>query len=825
MENNNIDNIERNGKNFLMTKVFNTIFLFIYSGILISYSISFYNSQLKTKSIKAISKNNLEVISLKKEIKRSNLLKSLNLKLNFEGNKKVAKKSRKTKIKKVVSIEKVKSKKTNRTYLLKKRFEPVDEIIKQFKNLPVDQRRVELKEETISEKVWPKRKKVKLKNEYTRKKFNIEDTKFSSLKTRKITLKKNKTDNEQKHSHLLKSKNIINHYGFKKIVHKKVSFASLLDSNNLNEELTKLARQEKEENEKVVASKNKTRKDSEIKIDNKEFKRVSERSIAMENSKEEDDEMIFLDYSVDKEIENKDNKILTTQKIISSEETKNENEYSPRSNDKNLVNLANESKIKKAVVDNSNDKDQVVISSVVNSVIAREMANSNKKIKLAYHASTQKRSKPKLIHVNTQRTKKILPSPEYSKRDKSHDFNNKNKNVDMINKIFAGNEKLDSHLTSSKTVISLIEAGLNSQNRDQITHYEFASSHNMNERISDDGTGFINLEINLGNKQSIYRGTILKRGMMRTTVNLVVEPGTMNMELPIFSQEEITYLLAEKKIEGVGGFLLIELDEQIDKVDIDAKYDGKIYLSENFKELEAASDAYYILYLGVNPGNTLLKVQTNNNLYAEKVIHILEDEVLIESPLILEPEKQSLIVMERNILSKETNDLEVFDTEISYFNRKIYASKEASNLYSMKLPALVVGMRKYFEFNHLGETIYLGTWDKEKVEIPSRAFIENVMTNVEIEDLKGRCLIQLNLQKELKEFNYSGDTIKGPMNIHHHYLDKDGTMSDEISELAEKIYLVGDMQGLVNIELKYMDNTAEYLQSFCSEETYLVEHL
>ena len=143
----------------------------------------------------------------------------------------------------------------------------------------------------------------------------------------------------------------------------------------------------------------------------------------------------------------------------------------------------------------------------------------------------------------------------------------------------------------------------------------------------------------------------------------------------------------------------------------------------------------------------------------------------------------------------------------------------------MKLPALVMGMRKYFEFNHLGETVYLGTWDKNEVEVPSRNFIENIMGSMELLDLKGRCLIQLNLEKEVLNIKVGGDTVKGPMNIESAYLDQDGTMSDEISEFAQKAFYVGDLQGLINIEINYLDKTKEYIQTFCSDETYLVEQL
>ena len=233
----------------------------------------------------------------------------------------------------------------------------------------------------------------------------------------------------------------------------------------------------------------------------------------------------------------------------------------------------------------------------------------------------------------------------------------------------------------------------------------------------------------------------------------------------------------------------------------------------------------YVLYLGVAPGNTLLQIKSINDHYAEKVIHVVEDEVLFETPFLVNPEEQKLLLMERNILAREAKELEIFGSEITFFNRKIRATQEALNMFTIKMPALIMGMRKYFEFNHLGETLYLGTWNQEKIEVPSQDFIENVMATLEIENLSGRCLIQVNLPKEIKDIKFGGDTIKGPMNIQYAYLDQDGTMSEEVSELVKKAFFIGELQGLINIEIEYLDHTKEYIQTFCSNETYLVEQL
>jgi hypothetical protein len=609
---------------------------------------------------------------------------------------------------------------------------------------------------------------------------------------------------------------LIQHSGFKIINHQMMTWSSLLEKINIETTLKKLAtKEEKETTKKLVLLKN-PKDDKQLALLAGNMKalqfvstidkmpKVQKLAVREADKKAIEEEMVFIDYSKNHE---------DTAMVNQAEELLS---IQPEAIEKKIVAL-----------------DDAVISKMVKNVISREMQNHKITPLIAYHAPvgpTQKIS----IKKNKKHKKKNLIKPEikvdvlpetsgYSYKSEANKKNSEQE--DLIKTALSAPLKVTTQKSNSTTVVNVKEVSFKEGRIGTIENFELATAHDMNTRLSDDSTGSVHLDINLTGRHSVFRGTILKRGMMRTIVNLILEPGTMSVEVPVFSQEAMAGLLTEQKIEGQGGFLLVEIDDQIDTLDIDTNYEAKILYDEKFKEVDTMIDATFALYLGVAPGNTLLKMRTLNSHYAEKVIHIIEDEVLMESPYIVDPEEQKLVLMERNIFAKEKKELELFGSDIKFFNRDIKATQEALNLFTMKLPALVMGMRKYFEFNHLGETVYLGTWDKNEVEVPSRNFIENIMGSMELLDLKGRCLIQLNLEKEVLNIKVGGDTVKGPMNIESAYLDQDGTMSDEISEFAQKAFYVGDLQGLINIEINYLDKTKEYIQTFCSDETYLVEQL
>jgi len=57
------------------------------------------------------------------------------------------------------------------------------------------------------------------------------------------------------------------------------------------------------------------------------------------------------------------------------------------------------------------------------------------------------------------------------------------------------------------------------------------------------------------------------------------------------------------------------------------------------------------------------------------------------------------------------------------------------------------------------------------------------------------------------------------------YLDNDGHWSQEPTELTEQMFIAGDERGSISLRVEYLDGSKDYLQTFCSYDTYLVEQL
>ena len=138
-----------------------------------------------------------------------------------------------------------------------------------------------------------------------------------------------------------------------------------------------------------------------------------------------------------------------------------------------------------------------------------------------------------------------------------------------------------------------------------------------------------------------------------------------------------------------------------------------------------------------------------------------------------------------------------------------------------------VGPRKYVEvkYDDLKESIFVGRWGHENVILPTEEYIAHVMGEFRGQARATSCMIQLNLTKQVKNIAFNGQSKDHGMNLQIKVLDGDGIFYQDFSDRSERAFLLGQEEGTVNIAIDYIDGSSQYLQSFCSDATYIVEQL
>ena len=144
-----------------------------------------------------------------------------------------------------------------------------------------------------------------------------------------------------------------------------------------------------------------------------------------------------------------------------------------------------------------------------------------------------------------------------------------------------------------------------------------------------------------------------------------------------------------------------------------------------------------------------------------------------------------------------------------------------------------LGGRRYLELNHQSEPVFVGIRDNNNVTVPSENFMRFILSKVEGSKLGNRCLVQVNLTKKAQKVDVASESIGMSLMTSTQMLDSDGKFYDSLSDKTRKVIIIGEGQGAaeispdakVNIKIQYQDGSVQFLNSYCSPNTYLVEQL
>jgi hypothetical protein len=367
------------------------------------------------------------------------------------------------------------------------------------------------------------------------------------------------------------------------------------------------------------------------------------------------------------------------------------------------------------------------------------------------------------------------------------------------------------------------EINLATRKSTQVLGFEFVPDYDRAERMDDQTSGEIKLAYSLAGDVSTQTGVVQAHGLIPTRVELNLLNG--GLEIPLLSEEGIQKFLSKKQTGVTGNLLMVAVDPSIEDVEIDSEYQYKIFFSDKFKMQKNQDNASYVLFLGVKTGNTLIRYLLDNKESAQKIVYVGDGEMYFEDPDFVGTQRELYTFTTRSLLGKTVKELNINGTDVSFFGTTITAKKKTLNAYEIKVPELVDNSRKYLEFKHMEKSLFVGTKNTKEIEIPGQDFINKVMQANDLSELGARCMVQINLKKDLRDIKVSGKNRSGEMFAETSFLDTEGNFTRDSSELAEKAFVSGDLEGIFSVRLDYADGTTDFLKTFCSEGAYLIEQL
>ena len=357
-------------------------------------------------------------------------------------------------------------------------------------------------------------------------------------------------------------------------------------------------------------------------------------------------------------------------------------------------------------------------------------------------------------------------------------------------------------------------------------HFEIRPDYSGQERWSDQGLGQVSIQTELNSGMGVMGVFLYGRGIMDTRMDLVLERGVVTeVSVPVFLRDEFEGLQSRQKSLGAGGNLFIELDDSTESVALDKEYEMAIYLNKKLQQVGKDDDYHYILFLGIAPGATTLEYIRNGYEDLRKVVLVEEGTIYYDLNRYLEMGKDIVQIKQRNMLGHRQSDLNIKGQKITQFNSYEKVSQIGPSQYDLTTNMILAGTRKYVELGHMSSSLYLGRWDAKEVVIPSEDYIAYFLKVMGLEDLSGSCLVQVNFSNKVEELYVEGKNGGDYIPVDQIYLDEEGEFSDSLSPFSVQGFFLSDKTGVFSFKVKYKNGKQDYLNSYCSSSTYIIEQL
>ncbi len=371
----------------------------------------------------------------------------------------------------------------------------------------------------------------------------------------------------------------------------------------------------------------------------------------------------------------------------------------------------------------------------------------------------------------------------------------------------------------------------NLKNNETLRGFEVRFQDNAAEIVEDYGDGEVTVSAQLARPKMTRSIVLLKRGFVPTNTDLIMEEGAGSVSIPVLTDDLMNELMEPHEKMGSVGALLVELADETEKATIDVPF-GKVITLDGDMHETSSDDFRYQLFIGVKAGNALITYVHGNEI-TNKIIHVHEREMTYESNFFEKENLSKISLWQEDLLSREKAPLITASENVKVFAKDIHGEKLNQNTYRINFGEALLGGRNYLELTHENEAVFVGTKSESQLVIPTESFMRHILGSLPESKLGNRCVIQVNTKNKISEVLVGAESVDFSLMTNVQFLDADGRFYDSASEKTRKVIIFGENQssdqqelsGKVNVKITYLDGTVDYLGSYCSPNTYLVEQL
>lgn len=473
---------------------------------------------------------------------------------------------------------------------------------------------------------------------------------------------------------------------------------------------------------------------------------------------------------------------------------------------------------------NLNKYAEARLSSSVLNVIRRE---SNENLKLKNQLRFENRA-PATEKVETQNS--VDPSDDLDvyqiadavKSESSASLKKEtgNKNLSEIAKNAFTEMPIDGAVKLSYKIIGReVNPGVGTK---ETSGFEFIPHYDRNERTSD-MSGEINLEYSVMGTGNVVSGVVLKHGYIDMQTDLDLDSSSLKTVIPFIETEKFEKFLTDHKLSMDGSYILVNLTKGHEEIELDGEYSNKIYLTSKFSKPKKDEEATFLLVAGINPGNVFVRVKNGDSWY-QKIVNTQENMITY-----IDEETKDTTATEVELYSEsKMGKLVEFNPSkdnVSLYGSKNTVKKLSLNKLSFKTIDALNTQKNYLELKNESTTFVSINEATSEVVVPAEREKQMIMREFQLADLANSCIIQVNTTEDILGFKVGGPADIGEVYTQIIYADREGNLSTEISEWTNKAYILGDRMGVLNIQAEYSNGAKKMANTYCSNDSYLVENL
>lgn len=380
--------------------------------------------------------------------------------------------------------------------------------------------------------------------------------------------------------------------------------------------------------------------------------------------------------------------------------------------------------------------------------------------------------------------------------------------------------------------LAIQATGMNLKTTKQLNGFEVRFQDDQSVAMADYGLGEVLLKEQIAASKMTRTMTLLKPGYIPTSTDAILEEGGAGVSIPLMEEESFNKEIMNYESRGAVGALLVELDDTTEVAKLDVPFGKVITLDGNLKKT-TSDDFRYQLFIGVQAGNAFLTYVGSDGSKVAKIVHIHEREITFDANFYQDIGTEKVTLLEEDLLSKEKSPLIIGSDSVKVFATDIVGKKINNHTYKINFGKSHLGGRQYLELSHQKEPVFVGLQNNKNVAVPSERFMSYILSNFEGSTLGNRCLVQVNLSKPVSKVDVGSESVGSNLLTYTQMLDRDGKFYESVSDKTEKVVIVGENQsgdstnkdGRINIKIEYVDGSNEFVNSYCSPNTYLVEQL